>query len=45
MALFRKKEGLSAHKWRSAAADLNAAENNGFNPDMVKILAPKAFMF
>ena len=45
MALFRKKAGISAHTWRTAAADLNAAENNGFNPDMVENPAPQAFMF
>ncbi len=45
MALFRKKAGISAHKWGTAAEDLNAAENNDFNPDMAENPAPKAFMF
>ncbi len=45
MALFCKKAGISAHKWGTAAEYLNAAENNGFNTDMVEIPAPKTFMF
>lgn len=45
MALFRKKAGIFAHKWETAAEDLNAAENNGFNPDIAENPAPKAFMF
>ncbi len=45
MALFCKKAGISAHQWRTATKGLDAVENNGFNPDMVEISAPKAFVF
>ncbi len=45
MALFCKKAGISAHKWRTAAEGRNGVENNGFKPDMAGNPAPKAFMF
>ena len=32
-------------EWGTATKGLDAAENNGFNPDMAENPAPQAFMF